>query len=151
MMTKRVLFLSLNPVLFSFCLFWRDAVMKNNSLSLFAKDEESQRVRRATNRTMLVFFFKFAVSLLMCVNSKAMMIKKYLASNFMKPEGVIDIKSTLSLRRRCTSFLSFENGSLTRWYFLTHTQKKYSKHAGGIFKQIHTLWREHQRVATKKQ
>lgn len=30
----------LNPVLFSFCLFWRDAVMDNNSLSLFAKDEE---------------------------------------------------------------------------------------------------------------
>lgn len=50
--------------------------MNNNSLSLFAKDEESQRVGRATNRTMLVFFFKFAVSLLMCVNSKAMMIKK---------------------------------------------------------------------------
>ena len=125
--------------------------MKNKSLSLFAEDEESQRVGRATNRTMLVFFFKFAVSLLLCVNSKAMMIKKYLASNFMKPEGVIDIKSTLSLRRRCTSFLSFENGSLTRWYFLTHTQKKYWKHAGGIFKQIHTLWREHQRVATKKQ
>jgi len=58
MMTKRVLFLSLNPVFFSFCLFWRDAVMNNNSLSLFAKDEESQRVRRATNRTMLVFFFQ---------------------------------------------------------------------------------------------
>lgn len=30
--------------------------MNNNSLSLFAKDEESQRVGRATNRTMLVFF-----------------------------------------------------------------------------------------------
>ena len=30
----------LNPVLFSFCLFGRDAVMDNNSLSLFAKDEE---------------------------------------------------------------------------------------------------------------
>lgn len=40
----------LNPVLFSFCLFWRDAVMNNNSLSLFAKDEELQRVG------MLVFF-----------------------------------------------------------------------------------------------
>jgi hypothetical protein len=66
-------------------------------------------------------------------------------------QGVIDIKSTLSLRRKCTSFLSFENGSLTPWYFVTHTQKKYWKHAGGIFKQINTLWREHQRVATKKQ
>lgn len=106
---------------------------------------EERRIERCS------FFFKFAVSLLMRVNSKAMMIKKISCTNPMKPQGVIDIKSTLSLRRKCTSFLSFENGSLTRWYFLTHTQKKYWKHAGGIFKQINTLWREHQRVATKKQ
>jgi len=119
-----------------------EPICQRRRIAAGRKNDESNDAR---------FFFKFAVSLLMCVNSKAMMIKKYLASNFMKPEGVIDIKSTLSLRRRCTSFLSFENGSLTRWYFLTHTQKKYWKHAGGIFKQIHTLWREHQRVATKKQ
>jgi hypothetical protein len=97
--------------------------MKNNSLSLFAKDEESQRVRRATNRTMLVFFFKFAVSLLMCVNSKAMMMKKRFCYP-MKPEGVIDIKSTLSLRRKCTSFLSFEKRLADAMvFFNTHAEK----------------------------
>ena len=131
----------LNPVLFSFCLFWRDPVMNNNSLSLFAKEEEWQRVGRATNRTMLVFFQVCCLVVDVCKfegdDDKESFRPLYEA------QGVIDIKSTLSLRRKCTSFLSFENGSLTRWYFVTHTQKKYWKHAGGIFKQINTLWREH--------
>ena len=100
-----------------------------------------QRRRMAAGRTMLVFFQVCCLVVDVCKfegdDDKESFRPLYEA------QGVIDIKSTLSLRRKCTSFLSFENGSLTRWYFVTHTQKKYWKHAGGIFKQINTLWREH--------
>ena len=45
-------------------------------------------------------------------------------NNFMKPEGVIDIKSTLSLRRKCTSFLSFEKRLADAMvFFNTHAEK----------------------------
>ena len=67
----------LNPVLFSFCLFWRDAVMKNKSLSLFCQRRRIAAGRKSDESNDARFFFKFAVALLMCVNSKAMMIKKY--------------------------------------------------------------------------
>jgi len=92
-----------------------EPICQRRRIAAGRKNDESNDAR---------FFFKFAVSLLMCVNSKAMMIKKYLASNFMKPEGVIDIKSTLSLRRRCTSFLSFEKRLADAMvFFNTHAEK----------------------------
>lgn len=140
----------LKPVFLSFCLFWREFVMKNMFWAfLWWKKKYAERGR---SRTSLVFFTFVSHSLVrnvrcFCADSKAMMTTK-IKSIFWSFTAYLIIASALSLRTYIRDTFFSLIRSLTQYFLHTHknthtdAHRKHSfrwKHAGCIERK-HILW-----------
>ena len=145
------LVLKLKPVFLSFCLFWRDFVMKNMFWAFLSW--KKKYAERGRSRTSLVFFTFVSYSLVrnvrcFCADSKAMMTQ-YSRTTPLKLQGVFDYSKCSEPKNahiRDTFFSLIR--SLTQYFLHTHknthtdAHRKHSlswKHAGCIERK-HFLW-----------